>query len=45
MAADNWQSGRRRSNQLYMLGGGGGGVEGVEGLGGYGILPSDGQRV
>lgn len=22
MAADNWQSGRRRSNQLYMLGGG-----------------------
>lgn len=21
MAADNWQSGRRRSNQLYMLGG------------------------
>lgn len=23
MAADNWQSGRRRSNQLYMLGEGG----------------------
>lgn len=26
MAADNWQSGRRRSNQLYMLGWGGWGV-------------------
>lgn len=38
MAADNWQSGRRRSNQLYMLGGG------VVRFDDYGILPSHGQK-
>lgn len=39
MAASNWQSGRRRSNQLYMLGG-----KGVAGFDDYGILPSHGQK-